>query len=780
MTWNIADLNSGSPPLPETPQRLAATLSEKRSLNTPVQKRRTYSKDLEAELSSHVHHFSPNSGLELPPVESSRQLSSSPNPSTSKRSRAKGERLERHQGSLGPARKEATKMRSAGSMQTPPPTSTSASKRKAKQAQVAKLVQDSASRVRKLSSPAIAQSTNPEPNNDFVQPSPQFFPGLEFSPDVFEFPSAGPATAPVYPQQKLFWDPDTSIGPMDMDFSGGGLDMFESNPTFDLSHYVSAEAALEPVPAMSTFCMGSDEQNAVAHTTHSFTANTSVPEMSAYPTSTAHVSRKKFAAQPTTVDHAVDPCLLLSTHGLQGPSQNMGTSMSKPAREIRQPYLHQMQESRREKEVDRSRRSRSRHTSHTSSSQATEPKQEKRPRLNRRSTDTLLGKGGSISRKHSQGPSYHRPKVEKERDNGHLQRKLSPIKSQPFDISSATVEHPRLRPQTSVTFTIDDNGRARTETKLTRDESESETDQEPERTDRRTWGDSASESSEEADADIATSFYSSFTFPSSKQPKLARFSTDSISHSKKSSYSSTYTSSRSEHTMSDRGPALESRHRSSLGSRGTNFSGIQIPHGAGSLSSGIKSEFGPSTAGDLASEAETVVDSDQAKGDAQHALKRVMKDRARNKRTEKSSLSSSKPREKPRRQALRPTKYQAHSSSSRQPVLTTPTKLQPHTVYDPTYNISPTTITDPDLTSPSTDRGSSASDNTRCVCLTSESGGHLMIQWYEHFSIRLRATELTSLVIHARNGCTSDASVSLQNGSPRYTSAFTARDILLM
>jgi len=674
--------------------------------------------------------LSPNSGPGLLPVEPSRQLSSSPNPSSSKRSCINAEQLECQHGRLGLSRKNATKMRSAGSSKTAAPIGTSASKRKAKQAQVAKLVQDSASRVRKLSSPTFAQSADPEQNNDFMQASPQFFPSLDFSPDVFGFPSAGPATAPVYPQQRLFWDPDTSMGPMDMDFSGGGLDMFESNLPFDFNDYVSTEAAPRPVPAMTTSCMGSDGQNPTAQTNASrlFATKTSIPEMTAGASSTARPSTKKLAVKPMTVDHAVNPNLLFSNPGHQDLSHGLGTSITNNARDIRQPYLHQMQESRREKEVERSRRAKARRTSHKSSSQAAEPGQEKRPRLDRRSTDTALGKGSSNTRKHNQGSSYHRPKVEKEWDTGHLQRKLSPIKSQPPERSSTTVGHPRLRPQTSVTFTIDDNGRARTETRLTRDEAESETDQD---IDRRGWGNSDSESSEDADAEIATSFYSSFTFPSTKPPKLARFSTDSISHSKKSSYSSTYTSSRSEHTVSDRGPASQIRHRSSLGSRGhPHSSGTQKTHGAGPLSSGIMSDYGPAPAGDLPSEAETVVDSDQPKGDAQHALKKLLKDRARKPRTEKSSLSNSKTREKSRRQAPPPTKYQAHSSSAHQPAaITTPTNLQPYKVLDPAYNLSPTPITDPDLTSPSTDRGSSASDSTRCVCHTSESGGHLMIQW---------------------------------------------------
>lgn len=44
------------------------------------------------------------------------------------------------------------------------------------------------------------------------------------------------------------------------------------------------------------------------------------------------------------------------------------------------------------------------------------------------------------------------------------------------------------------------------------------------------------------------------------------------------------------------------------------------------------------------------------------------------------------------------------------------------------YNASPTTITDPDISTPSTDRGSEGS--TRCICNEKSPGGQFMIQWY--------------------------------------------------
>lgn len=45
-------------------------------------------------------------------------------------------------------------------------------------------------------------------------------------------------------------------------------------------------------------------------------------------------------------------------------------------------------------------------------------------------------------------------------------------------------------------------------------------------------------------------------------------------------------------------------------------------------------------------------------------------------------------------------------------------------------DISPTTVTDPDLATPVSERDSQLSESTRCICNVPDSGGHLMIQWY--------------------------------------------------
>lgn len=92
-------------------------------------------------------------------------------------------------------------------------------------------------------------------------------------------------------------------------------------------------------------------------------------------------------------------------------------------------------------------------------------------------------------------------------------------------------------------------------------------------------------------------------------------------------------------------------------------------------------------------------------GDAAQALKAIIEDRTRSASGQNSSLGSG---------------HSAQFNSS-PPV--------PHSNYG-NYNASPTTITDPDLATPSTDRGSQASHgSTRCVCGTSPEDPGLMLQW---------------------------------------------------
>jgi hypothetical protein len=101
------------------------------------------------------------------------------------------------------------------------------------------------------------------------------------------------------------------------------------------------------------------------------------------------------------------------------------------------------------------------------------------------------------------------------------------------------------------------------------------------------------------------------------------------------------------------------------------------------------------------SEAETVMEEDDGSGDATRELRKVMESRKRNamksRKPRHHRYASDTPRDGPQ--------YVSHSSST---------------------NISPTTVTDPDVVTPSSTR----SGTTRCVCNKANSEG-LMIQWYD-------------------------------------------------
>jgi hypothetical protein len=101
-------------------------------------------------------------------------------------------------------------------------------------------------------------------------------------------------------------------------------------------------------------------------------------------------------------------------------------------------------------------------------------------------------------------------------------------------------------------------------------------------------------------------------------------------------------------------------------------------------------------------------DSEDERGDAQHALRAVLKDRPRSISIQAGLL---------KRQSGPPAEF--HSSP--------PVQDNRYGVF----NASPTTITDPDLATPSTDRESYASNNsTRCICNSPSPNGQYMIQWY--------------------------------------------------
>ena len=199
---------------------------------------------------------------------------------------------------------------------------------------------------------------------------------------------------------------------------------------------------------------------------------------------------------------------------------------------------------------------------------------------------------------------------------------------------------------------------------------------------------------------MVRSQHTSFAFPEEEpsQPSFVQSRAGTQTHSKHSSYSSTMTSSNSTYHSS--------RTSSNLGSARLRSKRTEYPRTRPGQSQIIQARQTSSQAPHMD---RSFLDdaSDDDRGDAQHALRAVLKDRPR---------STSFQTGFAKRQSGPPTQF--HSSP--------PTQSNAFGAF----NASPTTITDPDLATPSTDRGSYASNNsTRCVCNSASPDGQYMIQW---------------------------------------------------
>ncbi|CAF9907697.1 MAG: hypothetical protein ALECFALPRED_003761 [Alectoria fallacina] len=679
--WSPAFHSAASPDL-KTPTQLSFTAPTKSPTKISECKRPSTGQDLETEIASHVHHLSPNPSLPLPPVEPSRQLTSSPNPSLT--SEAKRRRLNTNESSVTPLKtgfdhSAGTAMNSAGSMQTPPPTSTSASRRKAQQAQVAKLVKESAEKGRRMSFPNVGKGEGAHGSTSQVEESPQQFPALQFSPEGFGYQMSGPATAPVYPQHKLFWDPEPGGDTMNIDFP-----MDDTFTTFGmgvqkiLDPFVSPQDHTNGIqfPTSPGFNLISTRNDNLATYT-----STSYAES---PSNTVTLARGKFAG------NAVNPSLLFSSPGRAADVAAMPVVSQAIQDDLLRPYAHQMRDAQIELDMQLARKPKRKRVPETDDSPAVKAAlvtlredQTGRSGVERDHIDEII-EAKAIARSRSRN-LYGHAKERQEAGSRSLQkqRSLSRLRDS-------------QRKRSSVTLTIDASGRAKTvvadDTKHA-SRSGIPVDNESE--------DSESDSSSSS-AEMVTSQPQSFAFPSQrqKQPKLGRFFNDPKSHSQRSSYTSTLGSASNAQAPSTRRTSsnLHTQHSS------------HAYNGAGRT--------------EVESEAETIVDTDDDRGDAQSELKKVLQSRS----------------QKVSKQAVRPESRDGFTGQRRaypaqggplHPYYTTGSYTPgQHGHQDPYSNISPTTITDPDMSTPTTGRESNASgDSTRCVCHMTEDFGEVMIQW---------------------------------------------------
>ena len=697
VTWNTSDPWATSPELLKTPKCQSFQTPTKSPTLSQKQKQSFQGQDLEAQIASHVHHLSSNPNSPLPPVESAHRLASSP--SAKKVGHRISEPTLRLDTSLD---KDSTaSMRSAGSMQTPPPTSTSASKRKAQQAQVAKLVQESAAKGRRLSSPNFAKQDNVGASTSQVETSPNLFPGLQFSPEVFgDFSITGPATAPVYPQHKLFWDTEQNTEEMNISF-----------PTDDTFGFgISTQKTLDPF--VSTF-----DQTAVSHASIPDFGTSTVDVMGlpmSTTTTSAHetsfISTSGLTEKQPSFGNAVNPSLLFSSPS-QAPKPNDLPQLQVSKSENLQPYAHQIRDAQLEKEFESTRR----------------PKRRRGPEADSPAVKAAL-KALRDGRSESSGneqiirddvdlPGSSRPRktrVSSGPPENHAHRRSSPTKQRSRSQAYPPNSSRQPRRKSALTFMIDENGRAKTETRFVDEDggpaSENRMDVDSTSQD----SESSSSSSDSEDAGMTISQHQSFNFPvqKPKQPKLGRFITDPKGHSQKSSYASTFASSSTSNSL----PCRETSKRRVI----TDFA---MPLDTRVQSNTNKFDFTPSSATvsdhlngidhDMESEAE----GEDAKGDAQSELKKIMQRRSRSKPAEQLQRSDSGRR--------LGTQYQAYPSYG--------TQIHPYHTggygrgQNTNTNISPTTVIDPDFASPSTAR---TTDSTRCVCHVTDTDDELMILWY--------------------------------------------------
>lgn len=676
VTWDTANPGPSSPQEFATPRSQADGGGREQESNLKA--------DIEAELSSHVHHLSPNPYLTLPPVETSRQLASSPGPGFAKRTCLDATQI-------GKSKKE---------LQSAPPLS-SASRRKNRVKQPKSIEPTTPTAMvdpkkRRMSTSNNSHMGPPETPGHHVAASPQLFPSLQFSPDLFHTPMSGPATAPAFPQNRLFWDPSSNAD-----------DLTYQDPFGPAHSDLVSQFNPSPVPSHG-FQSASSVSSAHAYDLPSSQAT----EVGAPPLSPSIDSSGfpiPFTASPRVPAPAPeDPSMFLSSPARRfGPAPQPLSSFSSSKRTELQAYHHQIQESKREEALERAKKPKTKRSSIARDGQnvlkrPVSPPSSRRPAPKRSSTHSGIGDNFPHQRRQSQVSFADSVSVMSEKVRIPHGGRSSPLKRSSAD-AYQDVDPTRSKIRTSLSFTIDEDGRAKTIVTRIPDRAASRTDMDDESSG------SETDSLDARDFDIITSQNNSFAFPEQEEQNRAidRLRYESRTHSKSSSYSSTMGSSASAHPSSRTSSALGgARSRSRLpGDPYTkNVLDAQAHRSFTSYHSQPPNDDNP-----------MLDDDNNEPGDAQQALRTLLKHRARRSSTNIAHF--------PPPSQLKPLQ-EFHSSP--------PVPPHHNNNHYNIFNASPTTITDPGIATPSTDRDSRTSSNssTRCVCNSSSPDGQLMIQWY--------------------------------------------------
>lgn len=412
--------------------------------------------DISAELASHVHHFSPLPNLPLPPVDPSSQLPSSPGPYQN--------RFDDSSNVNVTPKKPRKHLEEAfsGQTATPPATRSKGSRKLAPKLSRGTMQSDSQDNHFGSSQTPTQQST--------------MMSFTESSGDFFSYPMSAPATAPAFTSTKPFWDPDASMSGMDIDFAIDDGAMFNNTNSHKISN--SLDWGRNNQMFQETVNLPPPAQN---HSTKGSTSTSKRPRPLApkIPVTTAQVpsSIPPFNFNNTSIEDpfsiatmagGVDPGLLFSRPSSQSTNVAPEDAIQPPARPATahtdlRPYQHQLRESRRDQEELR----RSRSTRDNSRSRrpdrgtVSSPIRSSRAGLQRSVSDSR----GRRLQGNTLATDSSALRLNPSQDRVQLSRsgRISPVKQRPSILMSIPELHPP-KTRTEVKFTIDANGRARTET----------------------------------------------------------------------------------------------------------------------------------------------------------------------------------------------------------------------------------------------------------------------------------------------------------------------------
>jgi len=481
------------------------------------------------------------------------------------------------------------------------------------------------------------------PSRGMIPQSPNLFTSMQFSPDLFSQPMLDPQSVPVFPQQRLFWDPATAT-PLQ-----STPQQFHTPTAFpdDFSASFNSNSTIMPLD------FGATPQDMPYD----------LPIVS-QSMSNSFMDGSVFPAPFQTSPRLAPPPAENPTQFLSSPARRFGGEPKMDNLNARRTvpelpaYYHQMQESKREKELLARERRKSRTLKRSqdedvvmkSVTRALSPRKTSRPGLGRSATfagvhkstslDTISLDSGASSRSNRAGRS-------------------SPIRQIRDFHRRSSASASLSKRSSSVSLAIDQNGVARTVMN---------------------------------------------TLPETDDEDMDDDMTDQLTSEDENDQSMLYSFSGDSHAITDsfvsRGDARDALRSSAYLSTGSDRV-ARVSIGGPSLLDPRLGQDTTSTIKRPRGETLTTTNTDTANGgNAQQALRIMMQDRS----TSASSHAST-------------SSMQFHSSPPMQPS------------HLPALNRSPTTTTDPDLGTPSTDAGSTSS-GTRCVCKKAPPDGKIMIQWY--------------------------------------------------